>query len=190
MSRKRKNLSLEDRIGIYISGILRHRPWDIGVTIDRNGYCDVQELIDKTNKKGIVKIDFELLKKIVDTDDKKRYSFKDNMTKIRANQGHTIDVDLELESAEPPSKLYHGTSSNNVDSIMKKGLNKGKRHDVHLSMDLNTAKQVGSRKKGDLVILVIDSEAMYKDNYEFRVSDNGVWLTKFVPSKYISIEKI
>ena len=190
MSKRRKNLTLEERTGIYISGILRHRPWDDGVEIDRNGYCDVEDLINKINKKGKISIDFDLLKKVVDTDDKKRFSFKDNMTKVRANQGHSINVDLELEPVEPPSRLYHGTLMRNVDSIFEKGLNRGNRDDVHLSADLDTAIKVGNRRKGTLAILSVNSELMHKDGYEFRISENGVWLTKFVPSKYISVEKL
>jgi putative RNA 2'-phosphotransferase len=126
-----------------------------------------------------------LLIEIVETNDKKRFSFNDDYTKIRANQGHSIDIDLNLIEDVPPTILYHGTVIKFIDSINKNGLIKGDRHHVHLSADIDTAISVGSRR-GKAIVLEIDSFMMYNDGFKFYLSDNGVWLTDHVPAIYIS----
>lgn len=170
----------------FISLILRHKPEVIGINLDEYGYADVQELIEGINNRSQYTIDFESLKEIVDTDNKKRYSFDEGFTKIRANQGHSIKVDVELEKTIPPTYLYHGTATRFEDSIKKSGLKPMSRMYVHLSKDEETAYNVGKRH-GKPKIFKIDAYRMWKDGYIFYLSKNGVYLTKSVPSKYLVI---
>lgn len=166
----------------YISLILRHKPEVINITLDEHGWANVDELI-----KGVSKthpIDFEMLEEIVASDEKQRYSFNEDKTLIRANQGHSIPVDVELEEVEPPEILYHGTGEKYVSSIDKEGLLPMSRLYVHLSSDMDTAIKVGKRH-GRPVIYQVFSHNMAKDGYTFYRSVNGVWLTKEVPVKYL-----
>lgn len=163
----------------FMSLILRHKPEVIDTKLDNEGWCDVDILL-----KGC-SISFNDLETIVRNDNKGRYSFNANKTKIRANQGHSIKVDLKLKQLDPPKLLYHGTSQKHLNSILTTGLNKGTRHHVHLTDDYETAINVGARRKGAVIVLVIDSEQMKKDNYKFYLSENNVWLCDYVPSKYI-----
>lgn len=172
-----------ESLGRFLSLILRHSPQTIGITLDNFGYANVNELISKMNKYG-KHIDFDTLKLIVDTNNKKRYSFNQDFTKIRANQGHSIDVDLQLEEKTPPNVLYHGTATRFLDSIRKGGINKQTRQYVHLSKDVDTAIKVGKRH-GQVIVLILDTAKMYKDGIKFYLSDNGVWLTDYVNPKYI-----
>jgi len=169
-------------ISRYMSLILRHKPEVIGITLDEHGWADVKELIE-----GIAKtkqFNMEILEEIVRTDNKQRYSFNADKTKIRANQGHSIPVDVELEQKTPPKFLWHGTGQKYVASIDKQGLLPKSRLYVHLSLDEKTAAAVGSRH-GIPVIYKIHSGQMAEDGYEFYCSVNGVWLTKEVPVKYM-----
>lgn len=170
-------------IGKFISLVLRHEPQQIGLELDSNGWADVQDLISKSAQHG-VHFNNEELEEIVETNDKKRYSFNDDKTLIRANQGHSIQVDLELNAVEPPEYLYHGTADRFLDSIREKGISKMSRQHVHLSKEKDTASNVGSRH-GRVVVLMVQSGQMYKDGIEFYISDNGVWLTDYVDPKYI-----
>lgn len=172
------------RIGKFLSLVLRHDPDKIGIELDEQGWANVQELIEKC-KKHRYHFSIEDLIEIVETNDKKRYSFNENRNKIRANQGHSIDIDLALESVEPPEFLYHGTATRFLSSIMEQGIIKGSRRHVHLSKDKETAIKVGSRH-GKPVVLTIMSGRMYQDGISFYQSDNGVWLTDYVDVKYIS----
>lgn len=167
----------------YLALVLRHKPEKIGLTLDEHGWADVDELIEKTVRSGR-KLDRESLEYIVRTNDKKRYAFNEDHTKIRASQGHTIPVDVELEETVPPDVLYHGTAEISLPSIMDKGLLKMKRLYVHLSKDVSTAIKVGQRH-GKPVVLLIDSGRMYKDGYKFYLSANSVWLTEHVPAEYL-----
>lgn len=171
-------------IGKFLSLILRHEPSKIGITLDAQGWADVDELIAKCNKHHHRLTKDDLIE-IVDTNDKKRYSFNHDRTKIRANQGHSIKIDLALDPAEPPEFLYHGTATRFVQSIREQGILKGSRQHVHLSLDVQTAVKVGSRH-GKVEVLTILSGKMYRDGIVFYVSDNGVWLTDYVDVKYIS----
>lgn len=173
------------KLGKFISLILRHNPSVIGITLDKNGWADVDKLINGINMTGR-KINFETLKRIVQTNDKKRYSFNSDMTKIRANQGHSINVDVELKECQPPEFLYHGTATRFTKSIFKEGLKKQTRQYVHLSIDIETAKKVGIRHGFPKVIKILSGE-MYKNGYKFYLSENNVWLTDNVPVKYITI---
>ena len=172
-----------ESIGKFLSLVLRHKPEKIGIKLDQSGWCDVTELITKSNSYGI-KFDIEILKQIVESDSKKRFAFKDNFSKIRASQGHSINIKLGYTSQKPPEILYHGTGEKSVQSILSTGLQKRDRQYVHLSDDITTAKKVGQRH-GDPVILKILSGDMYREKFEFFLSDNDVWLTDYVPVKYI-----
>lgn len=177
-----------ERLSKFISMILRHKPEAIGITLDEHGWADVDELIKGINETG-EEIEFskDTLETIVKTDKKQRYSFSQDKTLIRANQGHSIPVDVELEKKEPPKVLYHGTGVKSVKAIQKQGLLPMERLYVHLSTDVETATNVGKRH-GTPVIFQVNAEQMQKDGYDFFQSVNGVWLTKEVPAKYLELE--
>ncbi|MNJ86154.1 RNA 2'-phosphotransferase [compost metagenome] len=170
-------------ISKFLSLILRHKPETIGIAMDTNGWVEVDELIEKCAKKGMT-FDFETLEEVVFTNDKQRFAFSDDYTKIRANQGHSVNVDLQFEPMEPGGYLYHGTVEKFLESIHTGGLQKRTRLHVHLSKDLETAIKVGSRR-GKPVILKIDAVRMFRDGYPFYLSKNGVWLCDEVPAQYI-----
>lgn len=174
-----------DKLSVFISLVLRHKPDAAYITLDEHGWANVEELLNGINNTGR-KIDMEILEEIVATDNKQRYSFNQDKTLIRANQGHSIPVDVELEEREPPEFLYHGTAARFLDSIMNEGLKPMSRLYVHLSKDTETALKVGKRH-GDPVILEICSRDMYKDGYKFYLSENGVWLTEKVDVKYFKV---
>ena len=174
-------MKTDEKLSKELSYILRHRPDSVGISLDSAGWCIIEDLLEQMNAHG-TSIDRATLNRIVENDHKGRYTI--DGTKIRANQGHSIKVDLGYKTKKPPAVLYHGTVSQFLDLIMKDGLKKMKRHHVHLSADEATAKIVGSRR-GKPVILLVDSAQMEKDGYEFFLSDNGVWLTDAVPAKYL-----
>lgn len=175
----------EKEMSKFISLILRHKPDAIGITLDEHGWAKVDELINGINK--TMPIDMALLEKIVAEDEKQRYSFHEDKTLIRANQGHSIPADVELEKKTPPDVLWHGTGEKYVISIDETGLIPKSRLYVHLSVDYDTAVKVGSRH-GKPVVYRIDAKEMDKDGYDFYLSLNGVWLTKAVPVKYLKKE--
>ena len=166
----------------FISLILRHKPETIGITLDEHGWANVDELIAGVSKTH--PLDMAGLERIVAEDEKQRYSFNDDKTLIRANQGHSISVDVELEEVRPPEMLYHGTGEKYVSSIEEQGLIPKSRLYVHLSCDEDTARKVGQRH-GKPVIYIVKSDEMYRDGIVFYRSVNGVWLTKAVPVKYL-----
>ncbi len=172
------------KISKFLSLILRHRPEKIGLALDENGWADVEELILKANSRGR-RINRKLLRTVVETNDKQRFTFSGDGTKIRANQGHSIEVDLGLEAVQPPEILFHGTAQRFLAAIMSQGLKKRGRQFVHLSKDRETAFTVGVRH-GKPVILVVDGQGMFQDGFTFHLSKNGVWLTEFVPPKYLA----
>lgn len=163
-----------------ISLILRHKPETIGITLDEHGWANVSELLNG------LKIDMALLEEIVGTNDKQRYSFNDDKTLIRANQGHSIPVDVELEEAQPPKFLWHGTGVKYEYSIYNSGLIPKSRLYVHLSSDVDTAVNVGKRH-GEVLLFRVDAQKMHQDGFKFYLSKNGVWLTKHVPVDYLSV---
>ena len=173
-----------DKLSVFISLILRHKPSEIGIQLDEHGWANVVELINGINNTGR-NIDLEILKEIVRTDNKQRYSFNEDKSLIRANQGHSIPVDVELKEQQPPQFLYHGTASRFIDSIMQEGLKPMSRLYVHLSRDVETAMKVGKRH-GEPVVLKIRSKEMHDDGIKFYLSENGVWLTNCIDKKYIS----
>jgi putative RNA 2'-phosphotransferase len=166
----------------FLSLILRHKPDEIGLTLDAEGWAPISEIIDKSQSK--MPLTKELIEQVVSTSDKQRFKLSDDGLMIRANQGHSIKVDLKLSPKEPPAILYHGTDSRFMDSINQEGLKPGQRHHVHLSTDIATATAVGKRY-GKVVILEIDAEAMQKQGYKFFLSDNNVWLTENVPPQFL-----
>ncbi len=174
------------KISKYISLILRHKPEAAGITLDEHGWADVGELIRGIQKTQ--RFNMEMLEEIVRTDQKQRYSFNEDKTRIRANQGHSIPVDVELPVTEPPEILWHGTGQKYVESIDRTGLIPKGRLYVHLSGDWETAVKVGSRH-GKPMVYQVDSGQMAKDGYLFFRSVNGVWLTKQVPVKYLKKQK-
>ena len=174
------------RISKFMSLVLRHRPESIGLELDENGWVDVAELIAKMNAADeSANVTQELIAEVVRTNDKKRFSFSDDGIRIRANQGHSIKVDLGFKPAQPPKVLYHGTATRFLESIMNTGLEKRGRQHVHLSAEKETAVKVGQRH-GKPVVLTIDTEAMLKAGHVFFLSENGVWLCEHVPPEFLS----
>ena len=169
----------------FISLILRHKPEVIGISLDEHGWADVEDLTAGVNRSEGQFLDMETLEEIVSADEKQRYSFNEDHTLIRANQGHSIPVDVELEEKTPPDILWHGTGEKYVSSIDTQGLIPKSRLYVHLSSDVETAKKVGSRH-GRPVIYQVDCRKMTEDGFLFYLSANKVWLTKAVPAEYLS----
>ena len=165
--------------GKKLAWLLRHdkESFDKGL-IDEHGWRKVDEIIKNYHYTS------DLLQEIVDTNNKQRYEYNDDKTLIRARQGHSIPVDVELKETMPPDRLYHGTCNRFIKDILIEGLKPQTRLYVHLSKDIETATSVGSRH-GKPIILSIDSKQMYKDGIKFYLSNNGVWLTKFVDKKYL-----
>lgn len=176
------------KISRLLSKVLRHEPSLIGITLDNNGWVDISVLIKAIKEQGYRDFTINDLKEIVAENDKKRFAFNEGneIKKIRASQGHSIDVDLDLKPEIPPPVLYHGTATRFYDSIKKTGLTKQSRQHVHLSDNIKTAESVGKRH-GKCQILVVDSMLMYLQGYKWYKSQNGVWLTDHVPAKYIKI---
>lgn len=179
-----KNQDKKDiEFGHFLSLVLRHNPSAAKINLDSHGWANVEELLKGANQVG-KSIDKKMLERIVQENDKNRYSFNEDHTKIRANQGHSIAVDIELEEKTPPDILYHGTATRFLGSIRKEGITRQSRQYVHLSSDYSTAIKVGSRH-GIPVVLFIDAAQMFLDGYHFFLSENNVWLCKKIPSKYI-----
>ena len=179
------------KISKYISYLLRHHPETLELNMDKYGYVLIEELIEKINNTTQWKnyLTLDILKDIVATDSKQRYSFNEDTTKIRASQGHSFEVDT-VKEAIPPTILYHGTATKYLDFIKENGLTIQSRQYVHLSTNQSTAFEVGIRhakKKENVVMLKINTNDMLEDGFKFYVSDNGVWCIKKVPFKYITI---
>ncbi|WP_367870440.1 RNA 2'-phosphotransferase [Luteolibacter sp. Populi] len=170
-------------ISKFLSLVLRHEPEKIGITLDENGWTDCQTLIEAAGRRG-KRFDRDTLVKIVSDNDKQRFALSEDGRWIRANQGHSVPVDLALQPQTPPEFLYHGTVPKFLGSIRRGGLHKGERHHVHLSPDLTTATKVGERR-GKAVILSIRAAEMSAAEHPFYVSENGVWLTDAVPPEFI-----
>lgn len=175
------NAEQTKRVSKFLSLILRHEPEKVGLTLDEAGWVPVDELLDAVNAHGL-RLSLEELQEVVDTSDKKRFTIQDGY--IRANQGHSVPVDLQLPEAEPPELLYHGTVPRFLDLIRAQGLLKGERHAVHLSPDRATAIKVGTRR-GLPHVLTVKARQMHGDGFKFYLSANGVWLTEHVPPQYL-----
>ena len=174
------------RISKFLSLVLRHQPEKINIALDENGWTEVTTLIEQANKNN-VKLSREILEEVVANNNKKRFAFNSDKTKLRASQGHSIAVDLNYTSQIPPAVLYHGTSERALKSILETGLHKQNRHHVHLSTDVVTARNVGQRH-GKPVVLRIEAEAMAQNGYLFYLSENQVWLTDHVPTSYLHVQ--
>jgi putative RNA 2'-phosphotransferase len=172
------------RLSKFLSLVLRHDPGRIGVALDRAGWIHVEVLLAGLAHHGRPTT-VEQLMRVVDTSDKRRFALDESGTRIRANQGHSVAVDLGLTPSIPPDRLFHGTPKVNLDAIMREGLLPGQRHAVHLSPDVETAHRVGARR-GAPVVLVVDAKAMHTDGHSFTVSENGVWLVPTVPAHYLN----
>lgn len=170
-------------ISKFISLVLRHKPETIGLVLDANGWANVDDLLRLARQNGTA-IDRALLEKIVAESDKKRFAFDESGERIRANQGHSIDIDLALSPAAPPTVLYHGTATRFLDSIRQQGLVRGQRQHVHLSADESTALRVGQRH-GKPVVLQVAASEMVEEGHLFYLSANGVWLTDAVPTRFL-----
>ncbi len=173
------------KISKFISLILRHKPETIGITLDEHGWADVDALVEGVAKR-YSGFNNELLDEIVSSDSKQRYSYSDDKTRIRANQGHSVRVDVELREAVPPDVLWHGTGERFVESINAQGLLPMSRLYVHLSKNIETARTVGSRH-GKPVVFKVDCTRMAQEGHVFYISENGVWLTKAVPAEYLEL---
>ncbi|HIK11448.1 MAG TPA: RNA 2'-phosphotransferase [Oscillatoriaceae cyanobacterium M33_DOE_052] len=171
------------KISKYLSYHLRHHPEAIDITLGSGGWVSVTELLSACAKHGFAIQSWEL-KEVVAQNDKQRFSFDSTGTLIRANQGHSIEVDLQLSPTLPPDILYHGTGHRAVESILTEGLLKMSRHHVHLSADAETARLVGQRH-GRPVVFAVMAGQMHRDGHRFYLSDNGVWLVEMVPPQYL-----
>ena len=168
----------------YLSYVLRHSPEAIQLSLDKHGWADVEQLLNRLNVNGYA-VDRELLVNVVVNNPKKRFAFNEDTTLIRASQGHSIPIDLDYKPAEPPAILYHGTAEKNVEAILRDGLYKMQRHHVHLSADIETAMQVGQRY-GRPVLFSVNAREMLIAGHIFYCSENGVWLTDSVPPSFLS----
>ncbi|MET7595018.1 RNA 2'-phosphotransferase [Streptomyces sp. NPDC004082] len=179
------NEPIDDRrtvkVSKYLSKHLRHQPERIGLTLAEGGWVEIEELIAAATEHGFPFSRAEL-DHVIATNDKRRFAVEG--TRIRASQGHSVEVDLGLPPATPPAYLYHGTVARSLDAIRAEGLRPMNRHDVHLSADRETATRVGARR-GRPVVLSVDAAAMHRDGHVFHVSENGVWLTAAVPPRYL-----
>ena len=172
----------------YLALILRHKPEEIGIKLEKNGWADTAKVVKGVSMR-FSGFNMETLEEIVRTDSKQRYSFTEDKKKIRANQGHSVDVEIEFDEVEPPDVLFHGTATRFMDSIFKDGLCSMTRQYVHLSGDHDTAVIVGSRH-GKPIVFRVDCQKMVEDGFRFYRSANGVWLTSHVPAKYLSIDSL
>lgn len=171
-------------ISKFLAKHLRHSPEALELTLQPGGWVSVDDLLTASQRVGFP-ISYDELMECVETNDKRRFSFDDTGDLIRANQGHSVEVDLQLEQKQPPEVLYHGTVERFLASIMAEGLKKGKRHHVHLSQDVDTARKVGARR-GKPVILQVAAGEMHRQGYPFFLSANGVWLTDAVPVVFLT----
>ena len=175
------------RVSKFLSRHLRHAPEDLGLTLEPGGWVLVDDLLAGCQRAGMT-IDLALLKQVVADNDKQRFAFDETGERIRANQGHSTEVDLQLTAQTPPEILYHGTAQSTLASILATGLRPMNRHHVHLSATEETARRVGMRH-GKPVVLIVDAARMYRDGHTFYVSANGVWLVDAVPTVYLRTEQ-
>jgi putative RNA 2'-phosphotransferase len=171
------------RTSKFLSLMLRHEPERHGLKLDEAGWVGVNELLAAVNGRG-TSLTLDGLKHIVATSDKKRFAFSEDGLRIRANQGHSIEVDLQYPPQTPPEMLYHGTATRFIEAIRKDGLRKMGRHDVHLSAESKVTLQVGGRR-GKPALLTIRAGDMHRAGHVFRCSANGVWLVDHVPAQFI-----
>lgn len=172
------------RLSKFLSFVLRHEPESIGLTLDPQGWAPIDRLIELANAQGKA-LSRPLIEEIVQNNSKQRFAISEDGLRIRANQGHSTEVELGYEPQEPPALLFHGTTAAALPAIRAEGLLKMARHHVHLSAEQETARNVGGRR-GAPVVLVVDAARMHRDGHRFYVSANGVWLTERVPPEYLA----
>ncbi len=177
--------SRHERLSRFLSYVLRHDPQAIGIELDAAGWADVEELVAAARRHG-KQLERQTLVEIVERDEKRRYTLSADGQRIRANYGHSVPIRLALEPSRPPERLYHGTATRFLDSIMRQGLLPTGRQYVHLSLDVQTALQVG-RRHGKPIVLVVDAGGMYADGFEFYCSAGGLWLVERVPVEYLRL---
>lgn len=177
----------QKRISKFLSYALRHRPDEVGLELDSAGWAEVSAVLDAADEHGHA-ITLDELRIVVRDNDKQRFAFSPDGSRIRASQGHSIEVDLGYAPTEPPEVLFHGTVDRFLDSIRQQGLRKGKRHHVHLSRDPKTAVQVGERR-GRAIVLRVRASAMHRAGFQFFLSQNGVWLCEHIPPEYIEFRE-
>jgi putative RNA 2'-phosphotransferase len=175
------------RTSKFLSYVLRHNPAEVDLELDENGWVSIEQLINNANTLG-KDINRELIKLVVVTNDKQRFAISDDGEMIRANQGHSVEIELDLDASVPPAVLLHGTAEKNLGAITSNGLSKMNRHHVHLSECDKTASAVG-RRYGKLILLEIDTIKMISDGFQFFKSENNVWLVDSVPAQYITVLK-
>lgn len=173
--------SAEKKLSKYLSLILRHKPEKIGLKLDQEGWADINELMAKSD----IPFSYPMLESTVQNNDKQRFVISDDRNRIRANQGHSLSVDLGLEPVEPPAYLYHGTATRYIEAIKMGGLQPQDREYVHLSKDEATAKTVGSRH-GKPVIITLEAKRLHQEGFKFYQAKNGVWLTNTLPPEELS----
>jgi putative RNA 2'-phosphotransferase len=171
------------KLSKFLSFVLRHKPESIGVVLDANGWIEIDQLVEGCQAHGKA-LSREIVETIVATNAKQRFAISEDGRRVRANQGHSIEIDLAYHPAPPPETLFHGTISASLPAIRSSGLNKMDRHHVHLSPDVATARTVGMRR-GKPVVLQIATGRMHREGHLFYLSANGVWLTEHVPPEYI-----
>jgi putative RNA 2'-phosphotransferase len=178
----------QNHISRFLSYVLRHHPENIGIKLDNGGWADVSELLRAAEVNG-QRITLDELETVVKENDKQRFSFSIDGQRIRANQGHSIPVDLGCEEMIPPEILYHGTACQKLESIHQDGILRGNRQHVHLSPDPDTATKVGQRH-GKPIVLKVQARQMHSKGYKFYLSDNGIWLTEHIPPEYLILPNI
>ncbi len=174
------------KLSKFLGLILRHETQKFGISLDAQGWVSCDALIKSAATHGMA-FNHDDLAAVVRDSDKQRFGFNEDQTSIRANQGHSVSVDLQLSPTVPPIVLFHGTVAKFINSIKSEGLKKGERHHVHLSPDISTASRVGARR-GEAVILKIRAAEMAACGFDFYCSDNGVWLTDFVPVEFLEFD--
>lgn len=178
---------MSKEISKLLSLILRHNPGKYGIVLDSGGWTPIEPLIAKVKGAGNPGFDRAALEAVVENNDKQRFTISDDGLRIRAAQGHSVAVDLGIKPSQPPAILYHGTAVGNLDSIRSQGLLPGRRQQVHLSLEYQTAITVGGRH-GKPIVLRVDAAQMFADGIAFFKAENGVWLTDHVPSKYLDFD--
>ncbi len=173
------------KISKRLSYVLRHAPQTIDLELEENGWVQVDLLLRQFAKNG-VKVDREKLNEVVGTNDKQRFEFSEDGSRIRARQGHSVEVDLGYEAKEPPEFLWHGTAERNLKSISVNGLHKASRHHIHMSENRELMLEVG-RRHGKATLVKIDALNMHKAGHEFFLTDNAVWLTDVVPVEFLTL---
>jgi len=174
------------KLSKFLTHLLRHNPHAIGLSLDNSGWALISELVEKTRKSGVT-LTPSLIREIVGTSNKQRFSISSDGLRIRANQGHSIPVELGLQESEPPEILYHGTSRHSLNTIRREGIKRGTRNHVHLSPDMYSATCVGARHGQPVVINVLAGE-MFRQGLRFICSENGVWLIDYVPPEYLKLD--